>query len=860
MRALPRRADDADDAESDNDGDGGGRGRELSDDSEAGSDSDSEGDPAADASEPLKFMDGTIEQYENRPHDDDDDPNSQPLAGTSPNSTWEAMLYPDFHRYYRVVKGRSIPKSNREAREREYWPCTRGGEQLVATDEGQDQAIVPSARYVVPRQARSREPLPVAIDWLEPQRDAERYFYHQLLTKTPFRNSTPSSFIADDNVSGSLREELEHRQILTRGEGGLAELLERDACAQLRSTEQREAMREQLKHHEAASSAMDTGDLDEIQHAAQNDMEADDLQRLRDDIAAAANEEPVPPPPNVCYAHVWVNGSLERVATWYEELHDRTQIWRLRHRQLIAYELLKDIGQKQVLSFLSGEGGMGKSLLVRLLVQYWRSQGMRVLVCASTAKAARLIGGHTVHHAFKLNTRGGFVTSRLEAEKHSPHWAWLYSRDIIVMDEVSMLSASALHGVNHALNHVMSLASSTTSRDHFGLKSLLAVGDLFQLPAVEKYKFSDQIYSSTLWPAFRYLYLNESCRQDVTECRFAELLSRLRLGAENLTEADIALLRTRQCGRHGHGSRASCRFDDKVERRGRDGRRRKRRAQRDTGTDGDGDDASFITTRCKHCEIKKDATVIAALVTKVNELNTRHEASVEAAGMAVLHADAIDRSPGGHMLTDEGARTRIDKRARGQLRSLGVYIGMRALLTQNEDMETDRINGSPGVVVAIETDPDDDEKPIVLCFRPDSAAADAPPLRITRTLVRVTCMGVGTVTRYQFALLPSHAITVHRVQGSTLESDIHVLLNAEFFAAGQAYTALSRARRLSQLHLWGFDLAAIKADPCVAREYQRLARRPLTRAHVDVARVRPRAVLPPLSTIDVPNPASSEAY
>ena len=196
MRALPRRADDADDAESDNDGDGGGHGRELSDDSEAGSDSDSEGDPAADASEPLKFMDGTIEQYENRPHDDDDDPNSQPLAGTSPNSTWEAMLYPDFHRYYRVVKGRSIPKSNREAHEREYWPCTRGGEQLVATDEGQDQAIVPSARYVVPRQARSREPLPVAIDWLEPQRDAERYFYHQLLTKTPFRNSTPSSFMS----------------------------------------------------------------------------------------------------------------------------------------------------------------------------------------------------------------------------------------------------------------------------------------------------------------------------------------------------------------------------------------------------------------------------------------------------------------------------------------------------------------------------------------------------------------------------------------------------------------------------------------------------------------------------------------
>ena len=30
------------------------------------------------------------------------------------------------------------------------------------------------------------------------------------------------------------------------------------------------------------------------------------------------------------------------------------------------------------------------------------------------------------------------------------------------------------------------------------------------------------------------------------------------------------------------------------------------------------------------------------------------------------------------------------------------------------------------------------------------------------------------------------AVTVHRVQGATLEGDVHVLLNSEFFADGQA--------------------------------------------------------------------------
>lgn len=82
----------------------------------------------------------------------------------------------------------------------------------------------------------------------------------------------------------------------------------------------------------------------------------------------------------------------------------------------------------------------------------------------------------------------------------------------------------------------------------------------------------------------------------------------------------------------------------------------------------------------------------------------------------------------------------------------------------------------------------------------------------------------------QFPIIPAHAMTVHvrrrachphlhpptctrtraqwvmrsrqRVQGATLEDDVHILLNAEMFAEGQAYVALSRVRRLSQVHFW----------------------------------------------------------
>ena len=135
---------------------------------------------------------------------------------------------------------------------------------------------------------------------------------------------------------------------------------------------------------------------------------------------------------------------------------------------------------------------MGKSLLIRLLVQHWRADGKRVLVCSSSAKSAKLIDGHTVHSAFKLRDGGFYETELKGSQKHCAQWAWLYTRDIIIIDEISMLTAGALHAVNHALNHVMSVTMSKESNVTFGNKSILAVGDLFQLPAVERFRFNEQ--------------------------------------------------------------------------------------------------------------------------------------------------------------------------------------------------------------------------------------------------------------------------------------------------------------------------------------------------------------------------------
>jgi hypothetical protein len=78
-----------------------------------------------------------------------------------------------------------------------------------------------------------------------------------------------------------------------------------------------------------------------------------------------------------------------------------------------------------------------------------------------------------------------------------------------------------------------------------------------------------------------------------------------------------------------------------------------------------------------------------------------------------------------------------------------------------------------------------------------------------------------------------------------------VCADNEFFAPGMAYVALSRARRLDQLHLWGLDLSAIHADPGIEHEYAKLISRRLTSEIVSSMPFRAPVALPPLALVPV---------
>lgn len=153
----------------------------------------------------------------------------------------------------------------------------------------------------------------------------------------------------------------------------------------------------------------------------------------------------------------------------------------LNNRQrAIASRVIKSVkAGTQILAFVTGRAGTGKSILIKYI--YKRTENDGAVRCAMTNRAARNIGGMTLHAAF-----GWPLTRRIKNPQAPAHRARL-----IIIDEVSMMSASMLADVESQLRGRGNLP--------FGGKSILLVGDFNQLPPVQ----SAIAYKSHLWFHFR---------------------------------------------------------------------------------------------------------------------------------------------------------------------------------------------------------------------------------------------------------------------------------------------------------------------------------------------------------------------
>ena len=146
----------------------------------------------------------------------------------------------------------------------------------------------------------------------------------------------------------------------------------------------------------------------------------------------------------------------------------------------------------QILEYLGGGAGVGKSTTIRAIVQgltrYYLSQPggkpdiVRVLLCAPTGIAAFNIEGKTVHSTFVLpfnqSKWKGHELSSLSPDIRTQITSKLLGLKLIICDELSMLSNQQLIFINKRLQEFFG------SKALFGGHSLIFVGDLWQLPPI----------------------------------------------------------------------------------------------------------------------------------------------------------------------------------------------------------------------------------------------------------------------------------------------------------------------------------------------------------------------------------------
>lgn len=154
-----------------------------------------------------------------------------------------------------------------------------------------------------------------------------------------------------------------------------------------------------------------------------------------------------------------------------------------------------------------------------------------VLVCASTGRAAYLVGGATIHACFRLPVtqyKGDLLP--LSDDAANKMRRELREVRLVIVDEVSMVGATALEHIDSRLRQVFSRPSRP-----FGNLSVVLVGDLRQLPPVgDRQVFRagagrgcyDAILDGHLWRLFKHYELTDVERQR-DDAEFAKALNAL---------------------------------------------------------------------------------------------------------------------------------------------------------------------------------------------------------------------------------------------------------------------------------------------------------------------------------------------
>ncbi len=443
--------------------------------------------------------------------------------------------------------------------------------------------------------------------------------------------------------------------------------------------------------------------------------------------------------------------------------------------------------------FLTGPAGAGKTFLIRHIVEWAASEKKKVSITALTGCAALLLGfrAKTLHSWAGIGLGRDSVDALVASIKkiNSVKQRWRGTH-ILIVDEVSMLTTD--------LFEKLDLIGRTIRQKNapWGGLQLILCGDYFQLPPVVKGISGESLsagrfaFESPKWAEAKLVPVCLKRIERQTDAQFQTILNECRLGCPS--PETLAILETRK-----------------------------------------GLDWKSQLIR---------PTLLFSKNSDVDAINEKNLAALNkplftyTATTLIVAPDPAADSGDPYPTPDEIERCvqRLDNDA-PYMSTLTLCVGAQVMLVTNLDVEAGLVNGSRGVIVDIRAA---DNIPIVQ-FRHGTPVPIESKAWVSNDNTRVT--------RNQIPLRVAYAITIHKIQGSTLDCAL-VDIGSSTFEFGQAYVALSRVRNLESLYIWNLVPSRIRAHPTVVKFYESLETSAVASAAVaSAAAASPLAIIPPVS-------------
>ncbi|XP_054259511.1 uncharacterized protein LOC128984236 [Macrosteles quadrilineatus] len=408
------------------------------------------------------------------------------------------------------------------------------------------------------------------------------------------------------------------------------------------------------------------------------------------------------------------------------------------------------------LIFLDGPGGYGKTLLIRVILAYVRSQNQVAIAVASSGIASgNMPGGTTAHSMFRLPLDLGDGTGYWSLTNGSQRAELIRAAQLIVFDEAPMAHRYIFEILDRSLRDLMN------SPEPFGNKILICAGDFRQIaPVVARARTPADIAcvslrASHLWPSFKLFSLSTPHRTG-SSTAYSEFL----LGVGNGTISTVVFDEDRHtCNLIPlPGVRYVTSLSDLI---------------------------TFVFP--DYVLNDPDLTARRAILSTVNANVQNINAVVRNLASGIVHdlrsVDTVDKE------TDDGME--VDNQLLNQATSKGVpdhvlrlKIGSVCLIMRNLNIDSGLVNGTKVIITAI--------SPRLITAR---LPGKTEPICIPR-IQFVFPFVEGSplrVRRLQFPLMLAYSMTGHKSQGQTIDR-VGVDLRSDCFTHGQLYVLLSRVR------------------------------------------------------------------